>query len=625
MNCPGSTGGGSTAGDHVDSSDGWLFGEFGGGGIFVAWEPGVLTQPGTYTGSVSVFKAAYANSPLTIPVTVVVGTPLLTASPSALSISYRVGDPIPQQRVVSIASTLDSIQCSVQGPESSWLALSSAGSQLGSTVLPTPFSLVVQVNPVGLSPGTYSANIPINPSYAPGGQPSSVVAPTTINVTLTITNPVLTVPSVPLMFNSTIGGSPPPAQFVSITGTSGISFTTTTATTSGGLWLSATPSGAVPSSVSVLVNTTGLSAGVYNGTLTVNSSGATGSPASIPVTLNVTAAILTATPSQLTFSYQFESATQPPAQLINVSDPSNINFTISTATTSGGPWLLVTPGTGNASGSVSVSVNATGLSASVYNGAVTIAAPGVTQQVITVSLVATGPTITSIVSGASYDTSGFSPGTIVTIFGNLLGPQIGEGFNVNSHGSLDTTLGGTTVMVEGVPAIPLFVQSGQINMILPYTLSTSGQAAVQVHYDNLTSAQFDIPMMPADVQIFTANASGSGSGSILNQDFSVNTASNPAAPNSVVQVYGTGGGVLNPSVTAGLIAGDTLSWVTLPYSAAVNGEDATVLYAGSAPELVYGVYQFNVQLPADVPSGAQKIVLKVGNSTSQSDVTVYVK
>jgi uncharacterized protein (TIGR03437 family) len=78
-------------------------------------------------------------------------------------------------------------------------------------------------------------------------------------------------------------------------------------------------------------------------------------------------------------------------------------------------------------------------------------------------------------------------------------------------------------------------------------------------------------------------------------------------------------------VTAGGVAGDTLSWVSLPYSATVNGENASVLYAGSAPGLVYGVVQFNVQLPTDVPSGAQKVVLKVGQSTSQSDVTVFVK
>jgi uncharacterized protein (TIGR03437 family) len=213
----------------------------------------------------------------------------------------------------------------------------------------------------------------------------------------------------------------------------------------------------------------------------------------------------------------------------------------------------------------------------------------------------------------------------VSIFGSLLGPQTGVSFTVNSKGSLDDTLSGATITVGGLQAIPLFVQNGQINVILPYTLPTTGQANVVVQYNNLTSADFSIALTPADVQIFTANASGSGPGSILNQDFSVNTASNPAAPGSVVAVFGTGGGAVNPAVVAGNVAGDTLSWISGQYSATVNGENATVLYAGSAPGLVYGVYQFNVQLPTDLASGPATIVLNVAGSLSQPNVTVFVK
>jgi uncharacterized protein (TIGR03437 family) len=196
---------------------------------------------------------------------------------------------------------------------------------------------------------------------------------------------------------------------------------------------------------------------------------------------------------------------------------------------------------------------------------------------------------------------------------------------VNPQGSLSSTLSGASVTVAGVPAIPIFVESGQMNVILPYTLGSAGQATVVVEYNNLTSTEFTIPLTPADVQIFTANASGSGPGSILNQDYSVNSASNPAAPGSVVQVFGTGGGAVSPLVTAGDVAGDTLAWITSPYSATVNGENAPVVYAGSAPGLLYGVYQFNVQLPADLPAGADTIVLNVDGSLSQSDVTVFVK
>jgi uncharacterized protein (TIGR03437 family) len=158
-------------------------------------------------------------------------------------------------------------------------------------------------------------------------------------------------------------------------------------------------------------------------------------------------------------------------------------------------------------------------------------------------------------------------------------------------------------------------------------LGTSGQAPVQVTYNNLTTAAFNIPLTTADVQIFTANASGSGPGSILNQDYSINSATNPAAPGTVVQVFGTGGGALTGAgvnVAAGDVAGDTLA-DTATCTATVNGETAAVLYSGSAPGLVYGVDQFNIQLPADVTAGSTKIVLTIGGTTSQSDVTVFVK
>jgi len=190
---------------------------------------------------------------------------------------------------------------------------------------------------------------------------------------------------------------------------------------------------------------------------------------------------------------------------------------------------------------------------------------------------------------------------------------------------VDKQLAGVSVSVGDVQAIPLYVSSQQINAILPFSLATSGQTNIQVKYNGVISESLSIPLTPTDIQIFTADASGSGPGSILNQDGSVNTSANPAAAGTVISVYCAGAGMVSPAVTEGLVAGLKLSWVTAPYSATVNGEDAKVLYAGTAPELLFGVYQFNVQLPADVQSGQAKVVLHVGNSTSQPDVTVFVK
>jgi uncharacterized protein (TIGR03437 family) len=40
---------------------------------------------------------------------------------------------------------------------------------------------------------------------------------------------------------------------------------------------------------------------------------------------------------------------------------------------------------------------------------------------------------------------------------------------------------------------------------------------------------------------------------------------------------------------------------------------------------VYGVMQVNVQIPSNVPSGAQTIVINVGSISTQANVTVSVQ
>jgi uncharacterized protein (TIGR03437 family) len=327
----------------------------------------------------------------------------------------------------------------------------------------------------------------------------------------------------------------------------------------------------------------------------------------------------------LTFTGQSGGA-NPASQSISLTGSSAIPFSITPSAT----WLGVSAAASTTPATLVVTINSTGLTQGSYQGTITITAstagnsPVTIPVSLTLSAPATGPTIGAVVSGASYATTGFAPGTIATIFGTLLGPQTGVAFSVNSQGTLDSTLSGVSVTVGGLPAIPLYVTAGQVNIILPFALGTAGQAPLTVSYNNLTTAQFNLPLVAADVQIFTANQSGSGPGAMLNQDFSINTSSNPAAPGSVVQIFGTGGGVLTPAVTAGGVAGDTLAY-TATCTATVNGETATVIYSGAAPGLVYGVNQFNVQLPANTPSGAQKIVLTIGGTTSQSDVTVFVK
>jgi uncharacterized protein (TIGR03437 family) len=562
------------------------------------------------SGSFSLSNAtlvATGTAPPSVTPSLTTWTPATVASGSTASLSTQVTFTTSPSAAVSFTTS----------SSASWLTVSPLAANTSS-------SITITANPAapGLVPGPNSGTVTL--TYGPG-DPTPLTIPVTVTLAAAVQSTLSATPA-SLSFTYAAGGAAPASQSVNITATSPI--TIATSVTSGSSWLSATSSSTTtPATLTVTVNPGSLTAGNYSGTISITSSSATNSPLVLNVSLVVSSKpTLSASPTSLTFSGQ-SGGSNPASQSVSLTGSAALPFTIATSPS----WLGVSSAASTTPATLVVTANIAGMAQGAYQGTITITSTGAGNSplVIPVTLnvsaaAVTGPTITAVVSGASYATSGFSPGTIATIFGTLLGPTTGVAFSVNSQGTLDAALAGTTVTVQGIPAIPLFVQAGQVNIILPFTLGTSGQAAVVVSYNNLTTTQFNIPLTTADVQIFTANASGSGPGSILNQDYSVNTASNPAAPGSAIQIYGTGGGALTPVVTAGGVAGDTLA-NTATCTATVNGEATTVYYSGSAPGLVYGVDQFNIQVPADAPAGAQKVVLTIGGTTSQSDVTVFVK
>jgi hypothetical protein len=121
--------------------------------------------------------------------------------------------------------------------------------------------------------------------------PGATGAPASIPVTLTVNPPpppALGVSPASMTFTAAQGGTNPPAQNASVTntgsGTLGVSVSDDAA------WLSATPATATaPATISVAPDVTGLAAGTYTATVTVTATtaGATGSPKTIAVTLNV--------------------------------------------------------------------------------------------------------------------------------------------------------------------------------------------------------------------------------------------------------------------------------------------------------------------------------------------------
>jgi uncharacterized protein (TIGR03437 family) len=209
------------------------------------------------------------------------------------------------------------------------------------------------------------------------------------------------------------------------------------------------------------------------------------------------------------------------------------------------------------------------------------------------------PSLT-VQNAASFVATSVAPGEIVALRGYGIGPVTGI-----SAASPVAQLVGVQVSFGGYPAPLFYALANQINAQVPWELAGQTSTTVQITYPGVASTVTPVVLTPSLPGIFYIN----------NSDGSRNSPSNPAAPGDFIAIYGTGGGTLNPTGITGQFWGTQLSTLMLPVSAAVGGEDAIVLYAGSAPTRESGFFQSNVLLPPDLQASSV-LSLTIGDATS---------
>jgi uncharacterized protein (TIGR03437 family) len=246
---------------------------------------------------------------------------------------------------------------------------------------------------------------------------------------------------------------------------------------------------------------------------------------------------------------------------------------------------------------------------------------------VTLGPPAIGPS--TIVSTATFENGVLAPGDQVSLLGINLGPA--DGVRASAGANLPTSLAGTTVTFDGVAAPLYYVSDRVVAAHAPVTLSPGSVTRVQVTNASGSSAAVPVLVVSAKPGIFTYEARGQGQAKAINEDGSVNGdgsitgTDKPASPGSVIQVFATGLGPLDPVVPQGTLApASPLSTATLPVSAMIGGKTAKVVWAGAAPGQI-GVYQVNLIVPLLAPSGAARIVLSVDGNNSQNGVTVQIQ
>lgn len=590
-----------------------------------------LTPPQTCTGTITVSSADATNS-VAIPVTFnVSSTALLNAAPSILTFTASTANPTPAIQTISLTTT-DNTAVSFTAVASSgggnWLFLG------GSTGM-TPNNLSVGVNVTALAVGPYFGTITITSPALPPGQTISISVAVTV-----VSNNNVTITPATLTFTQPQGGPPPAAQTLNIATSAGALPFTVASSSSPVKWLTVTPtSGNTPGTITVSVDGSTLSQATYTGQIVFTVPGAASAPAPVPVTLNVgPQQTMTASPAALLFAYQMGAGTHPPDQNITLTSTGGpAPFTVSATTTGGGQWLSASPTTGLTGGAsntaaVAVSVNPDGLAVGTYSGTLSITSSVLATPIqLTVGLTVSAmppPAPTTITNAGSYTAGSIAPGEIITIKGTLLGPATPASFTLDAQKQVATTLADTQVLFDGIPGPVLYTSATQINAIVPYTIAGRLQTNVVVSYKGVPSSSIQMRVDNTAPGIFTASATGAGQGAILNQDYSVNSSSAPAAKGSVVQIFATGGGVTSPGGTTGALAPlNTLeSLVATPVAVLIGGQQAQVMFAGSAPGLVEGVVQINAVVPSTVTSGnSVPVTVTIGSVTTTSSVTLAVK
>lgn len=236
----------------------------------------VLMPPGVYTGSI-VISSSTPNVPSqTIPVTLTV-TGQATVTPASLSFTQQANGPLPASQTIQVggipsATPISATVSTVNGL--GWLSAAVSGT-----------SVIVSINNVGLSAGSYTGNVAVN-------VPGNVNGVINVAVTLTVSNSqVLTLSAGTVSFSFVTGSAAPQSQTVQVTGTGGASVPFTVRMTGSNFLTVSSSSATTPATLTLGVNSqvlTGLGTGTHNASVLLTPTNG-GPSQTINVTLSVTA------------------------------------------------------------------------------------------------------------------------------------------------------------------------------------------------------------------------------------------------------------------------------------------------------------------------------------------------
>ena len=209
-------------------------------------------------------------------------------------------------------------------------------------------------------------------------------------------------------------------------------------------------------------------------------------------------------------------------------------------------------------------------------------------------------------------TARISPAEVISIYGPGIGPATAASA-VPVNGFYPQAFSGVQVQINGMNMPLLYVSANQINAVVPMEVNIGAGATVRVINGTAVSPPYPVWIVPAAPQAFPT---------VLNQNGTVNSQSNPAHSGGVITFYATGW----QSSFLGFADGQVTTYAQdacFGCSATVqNVPNSRVVYGGAAPGIVAGVTQFNIQLGSTVATGGA--AASVTNFTGTLNLTIWV-
>ncbi len=539
-----------------------------------------------------------------------IAAPQLRLSATAIGPFYvEPGVNAPPQTINAFNLGDGALNLAVMSSSASWL---SASVGQPSTCSGGPVAgcipITVNLNTAGLAIGNYSGSFTLN-------DPNAIDTPQNVTVLVQVNGS----PSSAVFFvtpNNGVATAQSDTAFLTVN--TGSSVLSTVTTSDGSSWLNFTLTGTHVVYTAYQLRVTaqpGQAAGTYTGTVVVSGSPNPADDKGISVTMNVTSQPILQIPSS-PVTFNLVQGQAPLTYNVTFQNLGLGTLSVSGATTSGGSWLSASP-TGGAS--VAITAAPTSLSPGSYSGTVTLMSNAANTAIpipVQVNVTAAGGPVVAF--GGVVDNAAFASGQAVAAgsIAAVFGSQLSGSAPANASGfPLPTTLAGVQLLMNGSPVPLFYAGAGQINVQVPYGLST-GQVIVQVLSNgqpgNRVSAIVDA-IAPRLFLVGQTAPDGGPYGAVFNSDSTLALPSNliagshPAHRGDVLTIYALGLGPVSPPLATGepapSVAPQTTNPVQVVYGGGGTGSVSTnAIYAGLAPFFA-GLYQINALLPQNAPTG----------------------